>query len=361
MTANQILVAGALVVATVSARDASREDERTMHRMTAESVPAPGAKELGALASATAWINSSPLTAADLRGKVVLVDFWTYTCVNWLRTLPYVRAWAAKYKDKGLVVIGVHSPEFPFEKDVDNVRRAVKAMEIAYPVAVDSDHAIWRAFENEAWPAVYMVDSKGKVRWRHVGEGEYEESERLIQRLLTETGAQGVPRDLVSPTGHGAEVAADWATLRSPETYVRLRSIERFASPGGALLDERHVYAAPASLGLNEWALAGAWTLESGAASSKEASSRIFYRFHARDVNLVLGPAARGASVRFRVLVDGRAPGDAHGSDVDEQGLGTVTDQRLYQLVREQGRIADRSFEIEFLDPGAQAFVFTFG
>jgi len=350
-----------LVVASASATDTSRADERKMHRMATQSLPAPTAKELGALASATAWINSPPLTAADLRGKVVLVDIWTYTCINWLRTLPYVRAWAAKYKGRGLVVIGVHSPEFPFEKDVENVRRAVKAMDIVYPVAVDSDHAIWRAFDNDAWPALYLVDENGKVRWRHLGEGAYEEAERFIQRLLTEAGARDIPRDLVSVVGRGPEVGADWATLRSPETYVRHRDIERFASPGGAVLDEQRAYAAPARLKLNEWALAGAWTLQSGAASSNEASGRIVYRFHARDVNLVLGPAARGTSVRFRVLVDGRAPGDAHGADVDEQGLGTVTDQRLYQLVRQPGRIDDRQFEIEFLDPGAQAFVFTFG
>jgi thiol-disulfide isomerase/thioredoxin len=361
MRAKQILVVGMLGFASVSATDTARVDDRKMHRMTTEPLPPSTAKELGALASATAWINSPPLTAADLRGKVVLVDIWTYTCVNWLRTLPYVRAWATKYKDAGLVVIGVHSPEFPFERDVENVSRAVNSMNIAYPVAVDSEHAIWRAFDNDAWPALYFVDANGKVRGRHLGEGEYEESERFIQRLLSEAGARGVPRDLVSVVGRGAEVAADWATLRSPETYVRHREIERFASPGGAVLDERRAYAAPARLKLNEWALAGPWTLESGAASSNEASGRIVYRFHARDVNLVLGPAARGTSVRFRVLVDGRAPGAAHGSDVDEQGLGTVTDQRLYQLVRQPGSIADRQFEIEFLDPGVEAFVFTFG
>ena len=339
MRAKQILVGGMLVAASVSAT----------------------AGELGALASANAWINSPPLSAADLRGKVVLIDIWTYTCVNWLRTLPYVRAWAAKYKDRGLVVVGVHSPEFPFEKDVDNVRRAVKAMDIAYPVAVDSEHAIWRALDNDAWPALYFVDAKGTVRRRQLGEGAYEEAERFIQRLLIEAGASGVPRDVVSVSGRGAEVAADWATLRSPETYVRHREIERFASPGGATLSRRRAYAAPARLALNEWALAGAWTLESGAASSNEASGRIVYQFHARDVNLVLGPAARGTSIRFRVLVDGRPPGPARGSDVDEQGLGTVTDQRLYQLIRQPGPIADRRFEIEFLDPGVEAYVFTFG
>jgi thiol-disulfide isomerase/thioredoxin len=341
--------------------DASGEDGRKMHRMTAGPVRASSAEGLGALGSATAWINSPPLTAADLRGRVVLVDIWTYTCVNWLRTLPYVRAWAAKYKDAGLVVVGVHSPEFPFEKDVENVRRAVKAMQIVYPVAVDSEHAIWRAFDNDAWPALYLVDANGKVRWRHLGEGAYEEAERSIQRLLTDAGASRVPRDLVSVVGRGVEAAADWATLSSPETYVRHRDIERFASPGGPVLDERRAYAAPERLALNEWALAGAWTLESGAASSHQANGRIVYRFHARDVNLVLGPAARGTSVRFRVLVDGRAPGRAHGSDVDEQGLGTVTDQRVYQLIRQPGEIADRQFEIEFLDPGVEAFVFTFG
>ncbi len=356
-----MLFLGMLVVAGGRAARTSGEAEHGTHRMPEEHVPRSNARELEALDGATEWINSPPLTAAGLRGKVVLVDIWTYTCVNWLRTLPYVRAWAAKYKDHGLVVVGVHSPEFPFEKDVDNVHRAVKAMNIAYPVVLDSEHAIWSAFDNEAWPALYFVDANGKVRARQYGEGGYEEAERLLQRLLTEAGAPGVGRDLVEVVGHGAEAAADWDTLRSPETYVRHRRIERFASPGGAVLHERRRYAVPARLALNEWALAGSWTVESGTSLMNEANGRIVYRFHARDVNLVLGPAARGASVRFRVRVDGRPPGAGHGSDVDEQGLGRVTEQRLYQLIRQTGPIVDRKFEIEFLEPGVEAFVFTFG
>jgi thiol-disulfide isomerase/thioredoxin len=325
-------------------------------------VPRVGsAGELSSLASATTWLNSPPLTPADLRGKVVLIDFWTYTCVNWLRTLPYVRAWAAKYKDRGLVVVGVHAPEFRFEKDLDNVRRAAKAMRVDWPVAVDNDHAVWRGFHNDAWPALYFVDAQGRVRRRQLGEGAYDEAERFLQTLLAEAGAQGVGHDLVSVSAQGLEVAADWASLSSPETYVRRERIERFASPGGPADGRRHAYAAPARLALNEWALAGAWTLEPDAATLNEAGGRIVYRFHARDLNLVLGPATRGTPVRFRVLIDGRPPGAGHGGDVDEQGLGTVTEQRTYQLIRQPGPVTDRQFEIEFLAPGVEAFVFTFG
>jgi thiol-disulfide isomerase/thioredoxin len=361
MRAKQIFLVGMVVSADASSVATAADKGGLLLETNSAVGQASSARELASLGSATGWINSPALTAADLRGKVVLIDFWTYTCVNWLRTLPYVRAWAAKYKDRGLVVLGVHSPEFPFEKDADNVRRAVKAMGIEYPVAIDSQHSIWNAFENEAWPALYFVDSQGRVRRRQLGEGRYDEAELFIQKLLTEAGARGIGHDLVSVVARGPEVAADWATLRSPETYVRHRDIERFASPGGAVLDQRRVYAAPARLGVNEWALVGAWTLESGAALLNKAGGRIAYRFHARDVNLVLGPAARGASVRFRVLIDGQPPGAAQGSDVDEQGRGTVTDQRLYQLIRQAGPIADRQFEIEFLDPGVEAFVFTFG
>jgi thiol-disulfide isomerase/thioredoxin len=318
-------------------------------------------RDASGLDRASEWLNSPRLTGSALAGKVVLVDFWTYTCVNWRRTLPDLRAWSAKYKDRGLVVVGVHTPEFPFEKNVENIRRAVKSMGIEYPVAIDSDFTIWRAFGNEAWPALYFVDARGQVRHRQLGEGGYDEAEKLIQQLLTEAGAHDVPHDLVSVVGRDAEAAADWATLKSPETYVRHRDIERFASPGGAILGRRHAYDAPARLALNEWALAGGWTVESGAARLDEARGRIVYSFHARDVNLVMGPAARGSSVRFRVLLDGRPPGPAHGSDVDDQGQGTVTEQRLYQLIRQPAPIADRRFEIEFLDPGVEAFVFTFG
>ena len=313
------------------------------------------------LAGATGWLNSAQLTDTELRGKVLLVDFWTYTCVNWLRTLPYVRAWAEKYKDQGLVVIGVHTPEFPFEKDVDNVKRAVKAMSVSYPVALDSRYGVWRAFDNNAWPALYLVDPQGRIRYSHLGEGEYERSERMIQQLLAEAGKSGFSRDLVTVEGKGLEAAADWATLRSAETYLGSEQTQNFASPGGTGLGERRVYSVPGRLALNSWALAGDWTMKAGSVVLNKPAGRIVYRFHARDVNLVMGPAAHGKSVRFRVLVDGKPPGAARGGDVDEQGNGTVTEQRTYQLVRQPQPIADRTFEIEFLDVDAEAFDFTFG
>jgi thiol-disulfide isomerase/thioredoxin len=317
--------------------------------------------ELPSLGSATEWLNSPPLTAAGLRGKVVLIEFWTYTCINWLRSLPYVRAWAEKYKDQGLVVIGVHAPEFAFEKNLDNVRRAAKDMRVGYPIAIDNDHAIWRAFKNEYWPALYFVDARGHIRHHHFGEGEYEQSEMIIQRLLTEAGISGIAPELVSIDARGAEAAADWGNLKSPENYLGYERTENFASPGGAVLGTRRVYAVPARLRLNHWALSGDWTMEKPATVLNKANGRIAYRFHARDLHLVMGPAARGTSVRFRVLIDGRPPAAAHGIDVDDQGNGTVTDQRLYQLIRQPKPIADRQFEIEFLDPGVEAFAFTFG
>jgi thiol-disulfide isomerase/thioredoxin len=313
------------------------------------------------LAGATGWLNSAQLTDKELRGKVVLVDFWTYTCVNWLRTLPYVRAWAEKYKDQGLVVIGVHTPEFAFEKDVDNVKRAVNAMTVTYPVAIDSRYAVWRAFDNNAWPAVYVVDPQGRIRYSHLGEGEYERTERMIQQLLAEAGKSGVSRDLVAVEGTGLEAAADWATLQSPETYLGSDQTRNFASPGGTGFGERRVYRVPERLALNYWGLAGDWTQKSGYVSLNKPAGRIVYRFHARDVNLIMGPATRGTQVRFRVLIDGKPPGAAHGVDVDEQGNGTVSEQRTYQLVRQSKPIADRLFEIEFLTPGVEAFAFTFG
>jgi thiol-disulfide isomerase/thioredoxin len=313
------------------------------------------------LAGATGWLNSPQLTDAELRGKVVLVDFWTYTCVNWLRTLPYVRAWAEKYKDHGLVIIGAHTPEFAFEKDLDNIKRAVKAMNVSYPVAIDSGYAVWRAFDNNAWPAIYLVDPQGRIRYSHLGEGEYERTEKMIQQLLVEAGKTGVSRDLVAVEGKGLEVAADWATLQSPETYLGSEQTQNFASPGGTGLGERRVYSVPGRLALNYWALRGDWTMKAGSVVLNKPAGRIVYRFHARDVNLVMGPAARGKSVRFRVLIDGKAPGAAHGGDADEQGNGIVTEQRTYQLVRQPQPIADRTFEIEFLDVDAEAFDFTFG
>jgi thiol-disulfide isomerase/thioredoxin len=328
-------------------------------RTAAVQLPIEG--ELPSLGAATGWLNSPPLTAAGLRGKVVLIDFWTYTCINWLRTLPYVRAWAEKYKDQGLVVIGVHSPEFAFEHNVANVRRAAKDMRVDYPIAIDNDYAIWRAFKNEYWPALYFVDAQGHIRHHYFGEGEYEQSETILQQLLAEAGIGDISHAPVSVDARGIEAAADWGDLKSPENYVGYERSENFASPGGAVLNRRRVYAAPARLRLNQWSLSGDWTMERQAIVLNKANGRIAYRFHARDLHLVMGPAARGTSVRFRVLIAGQQPGAVHGIDVDARGNGMVSDQRLYQLIRQPKPIADRLFEIEFLDSGAEAFAFTFG
>ena len=310
---------------------------------------------------ATGWLNSPPLTLADLQGNVVLTDFWTYTCINWLRTLGYVRAWAEKYEDQGLVVVGVHTPEFPFEHDVDNVRQAAKEMRVEYPIALDPDYAVWRAFDNHYWPAVYIADAEGRIRHHQFGEGGYAECERVIQQLLREAGRDGIGDDLVSVADDGFEAQADWASLETPETYLGYEQAQNFASPGGAEVDRSHAYVAPDSLRLNQWALSGDWTVERGAAVLSRADGGIAFRFHARDVHLVMGPPSRDTSVPFRVLVDGDPPGAAHGLDVDEQGHGKVDQQRLYQLIREQRSIADRTLEITFLEPGVEAYAFTFG
>jgi thiol-disulfide isomerase/thioredoxin len=310
---------------------------------------------------ATGWLNSAPLGAADLPGKVVLVDFWTYTCINWLRTLGYVRAWAEKYEDHGLVVVGVHTPEFPFEQDADNVRRAAKDLRVEYPIALDSDYAIWRAFDNNYWPAVYIADAEGRIRHHQFGEGGYEECEMVVQRLLREAGRDGIGDDLVTVAGDGFEAQADWASLGTPETYLGYEQGQNFASPGGAELDEPRTFDAPDELELNHWALAGDWTIGRRASVLNGAEGRIAVRFHARDVHLVMGPPARGASLPFRVLLDGAPPGAAHGLDVDEQGRGTLEQQRLHQLIRQQGSITDRTFEISFAGPGVEAYSFTFG
>jgi thiol-disulfide isomerase/thioredoxin len=317
--------------------------------------------ELPSFGGATGWLNSQPLTPDGLRGKVVLVDFWTYTCINWLRTLPYLHAWARKYKDDGLVVIGVHTPEFGFEHDVDNVRLAAKQMSVDYAIALDNNYAIWRAFKNQYWPALYVVDATGRIRHHQFGEGQYEQSERVIQQLLGETNMSGISRELVSVDGRGAEVAADWDNLNSGENYVGYERTENFASRGSTVLDEPHVYAAPEKLALNHWGLSGNWTVQKNAILLNQANGRIAYRFHARDLHLVMGPKTRGASVRFRVLIDGHPPGVAHGLDSDDQGNGTVSEPRLYQLIRQPRPIKDRQFEIQFLDPGVEAFAFTFG
>jgi thiol-disulfide isomerase/thioredoxin len=325
------------------------------------SADAKVSSELASLGIATEWLNSPPLTADGLRGKVVLIDFWTYSCINWRRQLPYVRAWAEKYKDQGLVVVGVHAPEFAFEKDIDNVRRAAKDTRVDYPIVIDNDHAIWRAFNNEYWPALYFVDAQGRIRDHQFGEGEYEQSEKIIQQLLAEAGNSGIGHALVSVDARGAEAAADWSDLRSPENYVGYERTENFASAGGATSDKSRVYAVPARLVLNHWALSGDWKMQKNDIVLNKANGRIAYRFHARDLHLVMGPAAPGTSVRFRVLIDGQPPGAAHGVDVDDQGNGTVTEPRMYQLIRQPGPIIDRQFEIEFLDSGVEGFSFTFG
>jgi len=313
------------------------------------------------LHGATGWLNSNPLTPEDLRGKVVLVDFWTYTCVNWRRTLPYVRVWAEKYGSHGLVVIGVHTPEFSFEHTVDNIRWALKDMRINYPVAIDSDYAIWRAFNNQYWPACYFIDAKGHIRHHQFGEGDYEQSEVVIQHLLAESGHSGFDRTPVSVDPIGFEVAANLNSLRSPETYVGYDQTQNFASPHGAAWNKPHAYEIPSRLEVNDWALAGDWTAGKEAIRLNQPNGRIAFRFHARDLNLVMGPAGQGTSVPFRVHIDGQPPTAAHGVDIDGHGNGTVVEQRLYQLIRQTGPIVDRQFEVEFLDSGVAAFDFTFG
>jgi thiol-disulfide isomerase/thioredoxin len=320
-----------------------------------------GSSPLPGLSGATGWINSKPLTARDLKGKVVLVDFWTYSCINCLRTLPYIRAWADKYKDSGLVVIGVHTPEFDFEKEKSNVQRAVQKYGITYPVALDSDRAIWDAFHNEFWPAHYFIDAKGKVRFEHFGEGNYDQSERWIQELLAERAGKPMPAGAVSVHAQGVEAAADMNDVQSPETYIGYAQTQDFASPGGMKQNAEKNYTAPTQPGLNEWGFAGKWIDREQFAVLKSPGGTIVFHFHARDLHLVLGPTADGKPVRYRVTVDGQAPGSNHGVDTDAQGNGIVTDHRLYQLVRLRGAVTDHVFAIEFEDPGVQAFSFTFG
>jgi thiol-disulfide isomerase/thioredoxin len=313
------------------------------------------------LAGATDWIHSPPLDPAGQQGKVVLIDFCTYTCINWLRTLSYVRAWAGAYRDDGLVVIGVHTPEFSFEHDLDNVRRALASMSVDWPIAVDNDYAVWRAFDNNYWPALYFADAQGRLRHHHFGEEDYERSERVIQALLTEAGATGVDGGLVSVDAGGVYARADWETLGSPETYVGYARAAGFASPGGLAPERSRVYAAPERLDLNQWALSGEWTVGEQPTVLNEPGGRITHRFHARDVNLVMGAQAGAGSVAFQVRIDGERPGRASGLDVDEEGNGTVAEERLYQLVRQPGNDLDRTFEITFLESGVQTYVFTFG
>ena len=354
-------VVAAVFVFAIGAAFAPLAQEKIVQQLSSFAIHSPAEAELASLGTATDWLNSEPLRPADLRGKVVVVEFWTYSCINWLRAHPYVRAWAEKYKDQGLVVVGVHTPEFEFEKDVDNVRWAAKELRVHVPIAIDRDHAIWRAFKNNYWPALYFIDAQGRIRHQQFGEGKYEQSEMFIQKLLGEAGAGNVPTDVVSIDARGVEAPPDWLNLKSPETYLGYQRTENFASPGGAALDKHGAYDIPPRLNLNRWALSGDWTMAKEAIVLNKENGRIAYRFHARDLHLVMGPTMRGSPVRFRVLIDGLPPGAAHGLDIDDQGVGTVTEQRLYQLIRQPLPIADRQFEIEFLDAGVEAFVFTFG
>jgi len=335
----------------------------TMMRASATAAPLPVEGTLPSLTGAVQWLNSPPLTNAQLKGKVVLVDFWTYSCINCLRTLPYVKAWSQKYRDMGLVVIGVHAPEFAFERNIDNVKKATHDLGVDYPVAIDNNYAIWRAFGNQYWPAHYFVDAQGRVRHHHFGEGEYEQSEKVIQQLLVEAGhpeAAQVATGLAQ-RAKGVEAAADGNDMMSPETYIGYARAENFASPGGEARNRARTYAAPSSPDVNDWGLAGMWKVGAEHATLAAPNGRIVYRFHARDLHLVLGPGAAGKPVHFRVTIDGVTPGAARGTDVSADGTGIVTEQRLYQLVRQTGDVADHTFAIEFLDPGVEAYAFTFG
>jgi thiol-disulfide isomerase/thioredoxin len=312
------------------------------------------------LGGAIGWLSSDPLNRKSLRGKVVLVDFWTYTCINSLRSLPYVKSWAAKYKDAGLVVIGVHTPEFSFEKERVNVENALRDLKVTYPVAIDSNYAIWQAFNNEYWPAQYLIDGKGRIRYHHFGEGEYGESERVIQTLLKENGATGLDEMAVGISAYGVE-AAPSGNVESPETYVGYRQAERFASPERLARASRKTYSPPSKPSLNQWGLGGSWNVGADGAVLQAAPGKIVFRFHSRDLHLVLGPTKSGKPVGFKVTLDGAAPNNDYGADSAPDGTGEVREPRLYQLIRQKGQIEDRTFEIEFLDPGVQAFAFTFG
>jgi cytochrome c biogenesis protein CcdA/thiol-disulfide isomerase/thioredoxin len=316
---------------------------------------------LPSLDGAVSWLNSAPLTRDSLKGKVVLIDFWTYSCINCLRAIPYVEAWSEKYKDDGLVVIGVHTPEFAFEKDRSNVSKAVQDLKITYPVAIDSNYAIWKAFNNEYWPAHYFIDAQGQIRYHHFGEGEYDKSEEVIQQLLKEKNANLKASGIVQVTASGAQAAADLGDVQSPETYIGYARQENYVSPEKIKQDAPGLYTAPGHLDVNNWGLAGKWNVGSERAMLLAAPGKIVFRFHARDLHLVLGPAKDGRPIRFRVLLDGSTPLDDHGMDVDSQGNGTVKEYRLYQLIRQKGKVEDRTFQIEFLDPDVQAFAFTFG
>ncbi len=332
-----------------------------VHHLPGDSGALPDEGQLPAFTGATGWLNADPLSPEGLRGRVVLVDFWTYTCVNWLRTLPYVRAWDAKYAAQGLTTIGVHTPEFDFEHDRDNIVAQARALGVPYPIAVDSDYGVWNAFDNHYWPAVYIADTQGRIRYHHFGEGEYAMTEMAIQQLLVEAGAEDLDPDLVAVDPVGLEVAADYQTLRSPESYLGYGQATGMASPDGLQADQAHDYTPPTRLRLNEWAPAGGWAISRRAATATAPNARLVYRFQARDVNLVMGPVQRGTAIPFRVSLDGQPATGAHGTDVAADGTGTVTEQRTYQLIRQPAPISERTFAIEFLEPGVELFCFTFG
>jgi len=347
--------------AMMAANQANPAPAMKSEAASAAALPVEGT--LPQLTGAVQWLNSPPLTADQLRGKVVLVDFWTYSCINCLRTLPYVKAWSQKYRDMGLVVIGVHAPEFAFERNIGNVKKATHDLGVDYPVAIDNNYAIWRSFDNQYWPAHYFVDAQGRIRHHHFGEGEYEQSEKVIQELLAEAGHPEATKVATGLTQRaaGVEAAADGNDMMSPETYIGYARAENFASPGGEAENRAHAYTAPSSPDVNDWGLAGTWKVGAEHATLAAPDGRIVYRFHARDLHLVLGPGAGGKPVHFRVTIDGAAPGDARGTDVGDDGTGVVTEQRLYQLVRQTGDVKDHTFSIEFLDPGVEAYSFTFG
>lgn len=324
-------------------------------------IPFSSDDPLPSLDGAAQWLNSPPFTRSTLRGKVVLINFWTYTCINWIRTLPYIRAWAEKYQGQGLVVIGIHTPEFLFEHDLDNLRQAVHNLNVNYPVAVDNDYAIWNAFGNRYWPALYLIDVHGHFRYHQFGEGSYEQSERMIQQLLAEAGQKNVSNQLVSVDTQGVEAAIDWGNLQSPENYLGYDRTRNFASPGGEVIEEPHHYDMPTQINLNAWALAGNWTMKHNLIHLNEKNGRVTCRFHARDLHLVMGPTAKGTSMPFQVFLDGQPPLAAHGVDVDERGYGTMNQQRLHQLIRQSEPITDHQFEIAFPSAGVDVYVFTFG
>ena len=364
LVGSSVLVA--LIAWLVALAAGARANEPAFLRHTgAPNMPRPALLSaegmIPSLASATAWINTKPIAAEELRGKVVLIDFWTYTCINWRRTVPYLRSWVERYGKSGMLLIGVHSPEFVFERDLDNVRQAVQQIGVGYPVAVDNEFSIWHAFKNQYWPALYIFDSQGRLRHQQFGEDGYEQAEGVIRRLLQEAGQAALDSGAPRVDAAGAEAAAAWRDLRSGENYLGSSRTRNFVSPGGIAPGKPHAYAAPSGLALNRWALAGTWTIDADHVTAGAAAAKIAYRFHARDLHLVMGPETRGQAIRFRVLLDGKPPGGSHGSDLDKEGNGTLREQRMYHLLRQAGPIEDRLFEIEFLEPGAAAFSFTFG